>query len=61
MQCILDNHDIDKKMDAVVDSMFAKITKRMYPFIIASACTVVILVILMLYMCLNVKQIKINC
>lgn len=54
----LSDRDIDRRMDMVVDTLFAKLVKRMYPFIITSALTVVIIVLLMLYMCFNVKQIK---
>ena len=50
----------DKRVDAVVDSLFAKLINKLYPFIVVSSLTVVVVVLLMLYMCFNVQQIKSN-
>lgn len=50
----------DKRVDAVVDSLFTKLISKLYPFIVVSSLTVVVVVLLMLYMCFNVQQIKSN-
>jgi hypothetical protein len=54
----LNTEETNRRMDTVVDNLFAKLLKRMYPFIIVSSLSIVLIVLLMLYTCFNVKQIK---
>lgn len=51
--------EMERRVDALVDTVFCKLRRRMLPFVLVSSSAILSIVLLTLYTCFNVQRIRV--